>query len=261
MPSSTRRRRAGFTLTELLVAIGIILLMVSILLPSLAGARRQAKTVQCLANLKQIASAQEMYASQWNGYAVPVFLFPKDTRVRWLNNNQFRTNLGQQPVRRSLPAEEYNKRRNRYSVGLICPEASQALSRVNEFGAPLQLSYSYNAFQATVLPEGAPAAARYFRGFQKTTVRRPSHKLMFIDGLGAQVNPRKSFYDGEEPGYDETKDEDEEAFVHYRHGKARDRANVLFWDGHGETLARSAIEARSDQDRPWHSLWNPTRDE
>jgi len=55
------RWHGGFTLIELLVVISIISLLISILLPSLSRAREQAKSVHCLARLKEMGNAIAVY--------------------------------------------------------------------------------------------------------------------------------------------------------------------------------------------------------
>lgn len=66
-------RHPGFTLIELLVVISIIAMLISILLPSLSAARRQARQVVCTMNLKNISTTSRVYGSDdVQGWAIPV---------------------------------------------------------------------------------------------------------------------------------------------------------------------------------------------
>lgn len=62
------RKSRGFTLVELLVVIGIIAVLISILLPTLARARQTANLVACQSNFKQVYNAVMFYANENKGY-------------------------------------------------------------------------------------------------------------------------------------------------------------------------------------------------
>src|SRR5438105_13605263 len=78
-------KRRGFTLIELLVAISIISVLIAIITPALAGARRQTLRISCQANLREISGAlwaysvsndariPYIYSPMTNGGSVPGF--------------------------------------------------------------------------------------------------------------------------------------------------------------------------------------------
>jgi len=67
VPARHNHRRAGFTLVELLVVIGIIALLISMLMPALGKVRDQANGAKCSNNLRQLMTATIMFAGEHKG--------------------------------------------------------------------------------------------------------------------------------------------------------------------------------------------------
>ena len=75
MPQHRRSAARGFTLIELLVVIAILALLVGILLPTLASARRNARSAACLSNVRQMGLSMTAYANEWKDW-YPVIPIP-----------------------------------------------------------------------------------------------------------------------------------------------------------------------------------------
>jgi len=64
-------RKSGFTLIELLVVVAIIVVLISILLPSLAKARERSKILVCQVNTRSIGQLLLQYSSENNQWLPP----------------------------------------------------------------------------------------------------------------------------------------------------------------------------------------------
>src|SRR4051794_6290018 len=66
-PAAPNQNQRGFTLVELLVVIGIIAVLIGILLPALSKARASANNLKCMANLRSIGQAINIYTAMNKG--------------------------------------------------------------------------------------------------------------------------------------------------------------------------------------------------
>ena len=64
-------RRRGFTITELLVVIGLIALLIGILLPALAAVKSGGLMTKSMANMRQIATWMRLYSSDNREFILP----------------------------------------------------------------------------------------------------------------------------------------------------------------------------------------------
>lgn len=123
------RLRHAFTLVELLVVIGIIAILIAILLPALQSAREQARSVQCLSNLRGCGQTLYLYANQNKGMFPPMSLQSPESFVQ--GNNR---------VESGVPTSRY-------------PDVKEALARiVNPQSDPNAVPYSAGGLQIFYCP-------------------------------------------------------------------------------------------------------------
>ena len=68
----TISQRAGFSLIELLVVMGIIAILIGIMLPTLQRVRQHSRQIVCQSNMRQTGQLLLMYANTYNGWIFPL---------------------------------------------------------------------------------------------------------------------------------------------------------------------------------------------
>jgi prepilin-type N-terminal cleavage/methylation domain-containing protein len=90
--SNPSRSGRGFTLVELLVVIAVIAILIGVLLPALAGARKQAQSMVVSNNLRSIAQAVTAYTSS-NEVFPPHYVYgSQESGPYWRESQQQETN-------------------------------------------------------------------------------------------------------------------------------------------------------------------------
>jgi Tfp pilus assembly protein FimT len=80
------KRSRAFSLTEILVVIGIAILLAAILVPVFLGARKRGNDAGSLANLRQIGQANGIYLSDFDGLFPPTLtMYRQTTKDPWEN--------------------------------------------------------------------------------------------------------------------------------------------------------------------------------
>jgi len=247
---STGNRKA-FTIVELLVVIATIALLMSILMPALAGARAQSRQVVCKSNIRQLVLANIGYSSENDGSYVAAAedIYSGVNKHRW---HGVRDDIDSPFDPTKGPLAEY------LADGCVkqCPE------KVNfRHGEPWDWDfedgcggYGYNMTYI-----GSRVWERYEDENCKVTtkdseVRRPSQTLMFADTAMAKLDNGRPYYleysfaeprhfviDGK-PDTTDTIWGCPSPSIHFRH---RNRANIGWADGHTDSHQMAEFKGKN----------------
>lgn len=225
--------RWAFSLIELLVVVAIIALLAAILLPSLSGARQQAQTSVCAANLHQLGLGAAMYLDDnrscyWREY-VEVWSDTSYQGRQWW--------FGYEPG--GPPANPINvrhrildKRRGalaRYmrstDDALQCPAFPYQEGSYFPKYAERSASYGYNL---RLGPRNAKLPVKR----RDDLIRESSSVFLFADGVLYDFEPQSRINEGF--FIDHMPFAVESTAWGYAHFRHRSRAEVLYLDGHVE---------------------------
>jgi prepilin-type N-terminal cleavage/methylation domain-containing protein/prepilin-type processing-associated H-X9-DG protein len=110
-PATSSPDRRGFTMTEVLIVVGLLTLLASLFLPVVSKVRSAANGAVCLSNLRQMGTAWTMETAENRGRLMPyVWQTPKSPDEAW--NGYWPGALERREVR---------------GEALLCPMADEAL--------------------------------------------------------------------------------------------------------------------------------------
>jgi prepilin-type N-terminal cleavage/methylation domain-containing protein/prepilin-type processing-associated H-X9-DG protein len=220
-------RRRAFTLVELLVVIAIVAILASLLMPALVAARSQARTISCRSQLKQLHYAVTMYTTDHNQH-LPGLAESNGTQFFGVHKGP------DQPVDFEHGYLSYYVESDREVWQ--CPSFTEFLPRAD---GPCT-GYAYNYHYLTVLKEKGnwwdPGYAYWWQGLPEGIVHNPSSTVVFGDSARNWMGPLEENWFWTPPSEGLAWPGWEAAYTHFRH---RGRANIVWFDGHADSLPPS----------------------
>jgi prepilin-type processing-associated H-X9-DG protein len=245
--SPAGRVRGAFSLIEVLLVAGIIVLVLAMLMPVMRTVRRSVNQTACAGSLRHMAMANIAYSIESRGRCIP-FLhseFVGNTgqivpNQPWYNHPYLRSAL-------SIPVQDLDH----WPLGWACRESREFSQQGWYWVSWGQAGYN----KGTVFPgriygmnfvtygvfQGLDTAVNKY--YVMANVKRPSETFLFSDSLFYGVNwgcCAPQWWDA--LGEKECDTPGVWFRIAYRH---RNRTNLSFFDGHVETLPATTMYAQT----------------
>lgn len=168
------RRATGFSLAELIIAIGVIATLAVLLFSEYGQLTRRAQIAGDISNLRQIATAFYAYLGE-NRYRLPAVMAPHQPDLSGP------TYVHDVLVRQmGITADLRSTNPDRKALGVWLSPGDK---RKSPYLSPLS-SYTVNYYAGEIYTNNDSTTAIYYH-----EVNNPSHKLYFLPGEGNASNP------------------------------------------------------------------------
>lgn len=178
-PAFDSGTRSGFTLVELLVVIAIIAVLVSLLLPALQKARRQALQTTCLSNMRSLAQAMTLYSTS-NAGRTPVnaTIPPSSSTVigHWPYALFPLTSRARVPGFQTYDPDKYWTK-----TIFNCPAGDSVGGTVVRRDADLGYIYSLNSWLRSGRDDKVSVGAGVNHWVALPKIKKPSETFMFLE--------------------------------------------------------------------------------